>query len=141
MTPEKPDLDVLARLIGEMTPGELTVDLDCFDVENGIVACVTDKAVALLATIETNIVTVDLDREASKRAWARAKESQAYRDAKAIAALRNAAEWLIARARDAERYEKALRDIAGFELRGPAWEQLARDVVDDARAALKGETL
>lgn len=93
-------LTELTALLEKATPAPWKYDLDRFDDDNGIQACVTNDGVTLLATIATD---VNFDRgdetkpwtaeqEAAKNAaWAKAKESQAAKDAALIAAFRNAA--------------------------------------------------
>lgn len=90
----------LRALLDGATPGPWECDCDKFDAENDIQACVTDPSIDMLAMIATGVNFPQPEdpvpytpamREEAKAAWAKAYDSQAYRDAQLIAALRNAA--------------------------------------------------
>lgn len=97
LTPER--VRELLELAEKATPGPWDSELDVFDADGSIDATVADKDVEMLATIHTGVykpVVNEYERwtaemeAASKKAWAKAGESQAIKDARFIAAAREA---------------------------------------------------
>lgn len=99
MTPTEAQVRELLELEGKASIVPWKHDLDKFDDENGIQACVTDDNIEMLATIATGANyyggceydkwTPEMEAE-KNAAWSKAKESQALNDAAFIAASRNA---------------------------------------------------
>lgn len=111
------DLDLLARLVGESSPGPWETerrDGNAMDAEHIVV----------------------LKRD-SRGFWEKSSRWLNEADAEAIAALRNAADWLITRARRAEELEAHLRSCG--ECLDCFIETQPHPSI--ARAALKEETL
>lgn len=89
----------LRGLLAKATKGPWKADTDCFGDDGAIEACVTDVDIDLLATIDTGVRRPVIDErqawtaalEAEKNAaWEKAKDSQAFIDARLIAAAVNA---------------------------------------------------
>jgi hypothetical protein len=82
------------ELCDAATSGPWTSDLDMFDEDEGIVACVMDGEISTIIKIETDLRVPNSDpwtAEDSRRrdaAWKLAREGQEIRDAAFIAASR-----------------------------------------------------
>jgi hypothetical protein len=74
---KEPDLNHIKQLAQEATQGDWKAELDVFSEEEGIVATICDDKVNMLAIIDTEI----------KNDWDKARQSQALKDAKYIAAV------------------------------------------------------
>jgi hypothetical protein len=88
------ELTAARALCDAATSGPWTSDLDMFDENEGIVACVMDGEISTIIKIETGLRVQNSDpwtaEDSRKRdaAWKRAREGQEIRDAAFIAASR-----------------------------------------------------
>lgn len=94
-------LDEIRKRAEAATSGPWTADLDMFDMNEGIVACVTDEGVNLLATIATGKLiqvaepwTEELTRLRDEQ-WRSARDGQELRDAAFIAHAREDVPYLL----------------------------------------------
>ena len=120
MTPEQ--LEEIERAVEAMTGAPWKADLDVFDAEEGIVACITSPIASdmssLLATICTDLALSESEwtRAKADAHYAQAKAGQEMRDARGIVALRNSAPALLAHIRSQEErvreLEERLREAA-----------------------------
>jgi hypothetical protein len=90
------ELKRLRALCDAATPGPWEADLDVFDAEEGIVACIIDRPISTIIKIETELRIAAADpwtAEDSQRrddTWKLARAGQEIKDAQLVAAARNA---------------------------------------------------
>lgn len=104
------DITKLRALLAAATPGPWDADLDVFDGDEGIVACVIDRPISMLVKIPTDLKT---DNDATReKAWQMAKDGQELRDATLIASAVNALGPLLDEIERLRRIEKVAKEVA-----------------------------
>jgi hypothetical protein len=106
-------LDALASLLEDADPGRLTIDLDCFEIEEPeIEACIADEGIRVLLTAGTGFFNRDVPEAERMEQWRLAEESRAYKIVRLLGAASNTLPALLAEVREARRIDHELLGAA-----------------------------
>lgn len=121
-------LKQMREVAEKATPGPWLADLDVFDDEGLLEACVSNEAVSILFTADT-----DVSNDGTAKSTAEARATQAFRDAEYIATCNPAA--VLELISEAERLRDGVAQAKGLQARWAAQARLRNSHATAKRTA------